>query len=117
MGKPTGRTVILYDKIQTGVDPFGNPVYDETTPIEVENVLIGEPTDQEIIDTLNLHGKRTAYVLAIPKGDTHIWTDRQVKLPDDFPAGKYRVIGKPVGGQEELIPLSWNKKAQVEKYE
>ena len=116
MGRLKGRTVILYDKVQTGVDPFNHPVYEEH-PTEVENVLIGEPTDQEVLDTLNLTGKRTAYVLGIPKGDFNIWTDRRVELPSDFPPGKYRVIGKPIGGQEELIPLSWNQKARVEKYE
>ena len=116
MGKPTGRTIILYDRVQIGVDPVGRPVYEET-PTEVDNVLIGEPTDQEVLDVLNLTGKRTAYVLAIPKGDFHIWTDRRVELPSDFPPGKYRVIGKPIGGQEELIPLSWNKKARIEMYE
>ena len=114
--KPTGRTIILYDKIQTGVDPFGRAVYEDVAQ-EIENVIIGEPTGEEVVDTLNLTGKRLAFVLGIPKGDTHDWTDRRVELPADFPAGKYRVIGTPVGGQEELIPLSWNKKVKVERYE
>lgn len=111
-----GRTITLYNKVKTGEDGFGRPVYTES-PITVENVLIGEPSGQEIIDTLNLTGKRAAYTLGIPKGDTHTWTDRRVELPSDFPAGKYRVIGMPTGGQEELIPLDWNKKAMVERYE
>ena len=116
MGRLKGRTVILYDKVETGIDPFGRSVY-EDVPIEVENVLIGNPTPQEVIDTLNLTGKRAAYTLGIPKGDLHTWTDRRVELPADFPAGKYRTIGPPAVGQEELIPLAWGKNVQVERYE
>lgn len=112
MGRISGRTITLYDKVQVGVDPFNRPVY-EDTPITVENVLIGEPTSQEIVDTLNLTGKRAVYTLGIPKGDTHTWTDRKV----EFFGEVFRVIGTPLGGQEELIPLDWNKKAQVERYE
>lgn len=112
MGKLAGRTVILYDKVQTGVDPFNRPVY-EDIPIEVENVLIGNPTPQEIVDTLNLTGKRAAYTLGIPKGDTHTWTDRKV----EFFGEVFRTIGKPAKGQEELIPLDWSQNVMVERYE
>ena len=116
MGRLRGRTLILYDKVETGIDPFGRSVY-EDVPIEVENVLIGNPTPQEVIDTLNLTGKRAAYTLGIPKGDTNVWTDRKVRLPDDFPAGKYRTIGFPASGQDELIPLDWSQNVMVERYE
>ena len=116
MGRIRGRNIILYDKTQTGVDGFNRPIYTES-PTVVENVLIGLPTPQEVIDTLNLTGKRVAYTLGIPKGDLHTWTDRRVELPADFPAGKYRTIGSPAVGQEELIPLAWGKNVQVERYE
>lgn len=112
MGRITGRSIILYDKQQIGVDGFNRPVY-EDAPVTVDNVLIGEPSQQEVIDTLNLTGKRVAYTLGIPKGDTHTWTDRKV----EFFGETFRVIGHPIGGQEELIPLDWNKKAMVERYE
>lgn len=116
MGRLRGRTVVLYDKVKTGVDHFNRPVY-EDVPVEVENVLIGAPTAQEVIDTLNLTGKRVAYTLGIPKGDTHVWTDRRVELPEDFPSGEYRTFGYPAIGQEELVPLQWGKNVMVEKYE
>ena len=54
MGRLEGRNIILYDKTQTGVDGFNRPIYTES-PTVVENVLIGLPTPQEVIDTLNLH--------------------------------------------------------------
>lgn len=116
MGRLTGRSIILYDKVKAGVDDFNHQIYEEM-PVTVENVLIGSPTPQEVIDTLNLTGKRVAYTLGIPKGDLHTWTDRRVELPADFPAGKYRTIGPPAVGQEELIPLAWGKNVQVERYE
>ena len=75
MGRLTGRSIILYDKVKAGVDDFNRPIYTET-PVTVDNVLIGSPSPQEVVDTLNLTGKRAAYTLGIPKGDTHTWTDR-----------------------------------------
>jgi hypothetical protein len=79
----------------------------------VDNVLIGEPTSEDVIDALNLTGKHLAYTLAIPKGDTHTWTDRKV----EFFGEVFHTIGEPTQGIEALIPLSWNKKVKVERYE
>ena len=112
MGRLSGRgiTVILYDKVQTGTDGFGRPIY-EDRQIPVGNVLIGEPTSQEITDILELTGKRLAYTLAIPEGDTHRWTDRKV----GFFGEVFQTIGAPTQGIEELIPLEWNKKVKVER--
>lgn len=107
-----GINIILYDKQKTGEDAFGHPVYSET-PVTVENVLIGEPSGEEITDALNLYGKHVAYTLAIPKGDENTWTDRTV----EFLGEKFRVIGHPTQGLDHLIPLAWNKKVRVEHYE
>lgn len=107
-----GINIILYDKQKTGEDAFGHPVYAET-PVTVENVLVGEPTSDEVTDTLNLYGKHVAYTLAIPKGDTNTWTGRTV----EFFGEKFKVIGHPTQGIDHLIPLAWNKKVRVEHYE
>lgn len=107
-----GITVMLFERNKTGTDGFGKPVYAET-PIPVENVLVGEPSSQEITDTLNLTGKRLAYTLGIPKGDQHVWTGQKVS----FFGESFRVIGAPVRGIEDLIPLEWNAKVQVERIE
>lgn len=110
--KPHGITILLYEKTKTGTDNFGRPEYSESA-IEVENVIVGEPSAQEITDTLNLTGKRLAYTLGIPKGDTHTWTDRKV----GFFGEVFHVIGPPSQGIEDMIPLDWNKKVQVERFE
>jgi hypothetical protein len=113
MGKKLhGITVVLYDKQKTGEDGFGRPIYTDVS-INVEDVIVGEPSAQEITDTLNLTGKRLAYTLGIPKGDTHTWTDRKV----GFFGEVFHVFGKPSQGIEDMIPLDWNKKVQVERFE
>ena len=107
-----GVTIILYDKVQTGVDAFNRPVYEDVATT-VDNVLIGEPTTEDVINELNLTGKHLAYTLAIPKGDMHEWNDRKV----EFFGEVFRTYGEPTQGIEHLIPLSWNKKVKVERYE
>lgn len=107
-----GTSITLYDKTVVDYDGFHRPIYEETA-ITIENVLIGEPTSEDIIDTLNLTGKHLAYTLAIPKGDTHEWKDRKV----EFFGEVFRTIGEPTQGIEHLIPLAWNKKVKVERYE
>ncbi|WP_307255480.1 hypothetical protein [Moryella indoligenes] len=107
-----GITVLLHNQIQDGEDPFGAPVYREMT-IKVPNVLVGEPTSQQIVDMMSLYGKRAQYTLALPKGDDHVWEDQIVEFFGD----RWRVFTKPVMGIEKNIPLDWNAKVMVERYE
>lgn len=109
-----GITIQLMVKTQTGTDTLNRPVYSEV-PVDIEDVLVGQPEAEYPISDLNLSGKKAEYWLGIPKGDTHEWTDAKVILPEPF-AGTYRVVGFPIAGIEENIPLRWNKKVKVEKY-
>ena len=106
-----GITILLYEKMQSGVDGFNNPVYTET-PVEVENVLVTPVNTTEIVDNIQLNGKRQEYELCIPKGDNHIWEDRTV----EFFGQKWRTFGIPLEYIEENLPLSWNKKVKVKCY-
>ena len=72
----------------------------------VSNVLIGEPVFAQPVEG---GGHQVTYTLAIPKGDTHNWTDRKV----GFFGQLWRTVGSPVQGIEENIPLFWNRKIQV----
>ena len=108
----TGESIILYNKRQVGVDAFNRPIYEDVAET-VDNVLIGEPNSEDVINELNLSGKRLAYTLAIPKGDAHEWEDRVV----EFWGEKYKTFGKPTRGIDHLIPLAWNAKVKVERYE
>lgn len=111
----TGSTVALEVKIQTGTDGFGMPVY-ETTTENVSDVLVGEPSTEDITNTMTMYGKKIAYTLGIPKGDAHIWEDTFVTLPEPF-GGRYRTIGYPVTAEQSNIPLRWGKKVHIERIE
>lgn len=106
-----GITIQLLEKTEPGKDAFNNPTYTESW-VNVNNVLVGEPSSEDITDTYNLTGKHLAFVLAIPKGDTHRWNDTQVR----FWGQTFRTIGFPTQGIESLIPLDWNMKVKVERY-
>lgn len=109
-----GITVHLIEKVQTGVDDLNRPIYEDDL-IEVNNILVGEPSSDDISNTMSLYGKEVKYMLAIPKGDTNSWVDTEVILPAPF-TGKYKTIGYPTAGIEENIPLEWNKKVKIERY-
>ncbi len=110
--KIKGITVILLEKEEIGKDAFNRMQYEEAEE-KVENVLVAPASSDDVISQLNLTGKKAVYSLGIPKGDTHNWVDRRVK----FFGKTWKTIGIPQEGIEELIPLDWNKKIEVERYE
>ena len=107
-----GITVVLIQKNVIGYDKFNAEIVKETSET-VDNVLIGEPSTDDVSNAMNLYGKKIAYTLAIPKNDSHNWEDCIV----EFFGKKFKTIGTPTQGIEELIPLQWNKKVKVERYE
>lgn len=107
-----GITIELLIREEAGTDEFNNVVYNESWT-EVKNVLIGEPTAEEILNELNLTGVRIRYAIAVPKGDAHDWKNARVR----FWGEEYYVVGDLTGGIEEMIPLEWNKKGYVARYE
>lgn len=106
-----GITVKLTVRTQTGADEFNRPIYKDTT-VDVNNILVGEPSADDVVNEMNLSGKRIAYTLAIPKGDVHNWENTVV----EFWGMRFRTIGIPTQGIDENIPLCWNKKVKVERY-
>lgn len=104
-----GIPVTLFTKVKTGEDGFGRPIYDYTEEV-IEDVLVAPLGGQEVLDTLELTGRKASYQLAIPKGDTHIWEGQMV----GFFNKRWRVVGMPTQGIEDLIPLRWNMKVKVE---
>lgn len=106
-----GIDVVLHVKTQTGVDSYNEPVYTDGTVV-VSNVLVGQPETEDVVNSAKLYGKRLAYVLGIPKGDEHIWTDTEV----EFFGKKFKTFGDVVEGIEALVPTPWHKKVRVERY-
>lgn len=108
-----GITVTLYDRTQAGTDALNRPIYTETA-VAVDNVLVAPSSAVEVLEPTNLNGRRGEYVMAIPKGDTHEWiSGKKVS----FFGRDWRIIEMPEEGIEWLIPLDWNKKVRVERYE
>lgn len=111
-GHIRGITVQLYTRTQAGTDAFNRPVYTETIE-NIENVIVAPTSDTEVVQTLDLTGKRAIYTLSIPKGDTHEWEGCKV----GFFGKEWQVINFTAGGIEDMIPLDWNAKVQVSRYE
>lgn len=107
-----GETVKLLSKTATGTDPFGAAIYTETE-IEVENVIIGNPSTDDVTTDMNLYGKQLLFVLGIPKGDTNDWKDKTVKIRGE----KYKTYGFPLTQTDANVPGYWNTQVKVERYE
>ena len=107
-----GIEIILVEKVENGVDEFNHPIFVDKE-IVVKNVLVAPVKTEDVLNIVNLIGKRAEYQLGIPKGDTNTWENREVV----FFGKKWRTIGIPQEGIESMIPLSWNRKIMVERYE
>ena len=105
-----GITINLYSETQTGTDAFNRPIMSQTK-VAVDNVLIEPLSESEILDTLNLTGRRAIYRLCLPKGDSNDWTDKEV----EFYGKRWRTIGDTMEWIESMVPLAWNKKVRVER--
>ncbi|MBS4769661.1 hypothetical protein KG090_00600 [Carnobacteriaceae bacterium zg-ZUI240] len=110
--KIKGIPVTLIHKKIVSHDPFGHPIY-ETEEIAVENVLVTPTSTDDVINQQNLLGRKAVYTLAIPKGDNNSWENCEVI----FFGKKWRTFGDVIQGIDTLIPLEWNKKVMVERYE
>lgn len=107
-----GITVTLHEKTFAGYDGFGCPIWTYNV-VPVDNVLVAPVSSDDIVNDFTLSGRKAVYQLGIPKGDTHDWEDTDV----EFFGEKFRTFGKPIEGIEAMIPLSWNRKVYVERYE
>lgn len=103
-----GITVTLYTKTASGTDGFNRTIYTEASTT-VDNVLVAPASAQEVLDSMELYGKKAVYTLGIPKGDTHSWEDAKI----EFFGQTWQSFGIPLEGIEDLIPLDWNKKVTV----
>lgn len=110
--KLKGITIKLIEKEKTGVDEFGHSLYEENECF-VDDVLVAPEQASELVTDTNVNVSKTIYNLAIPKGDAHNWKNADV----EFFGKKWHVVGLPIEGIEEMIPLKWNKKVTVELYE
>ena len=112
MGKIHGIPITLIDKQTVSTDPFGSPVVKDVE-ITIDNVIVAPATTEDVTSQMSVTGKKISYTLGIPKGDMHDWENKEVR----FFGKRWKTVGIPLEGIEELIPLEWNKKVMVERYE
>lgn len=111
-----GLTVTLYTTTQAGEDDFGVPILTET-PVDVPDVLVGEPTTDDIATSTALYQKQIRYMLGIPKGDTNDWMDKKVSWTDAYGITHVcKTFGFPITGVEANIPTRWHMKVRCEDY-
>ena len=118
MARLQGISVILYKQVQIGTDRFGAPIIEEV-PIQVDNVLVGEPSTDDITTSTQMYGKTIKYMLGIPKGDTNDWMDKKVSWTDAYGiTHTVMTFGFPITGIEANIPsqLPWHMKVRCEAY-
>ena len=119
-----GITITLYETApaidpvteKPAVDAFGVPVLTESA-VNVDDVLVGEPTTEDIATSTALYQKQIRFMLGIPKGDTHDWMDKKVSWADAY--GRTivcRTFGYPITGVEANIPTRWHMKVRCEDY-
>lgn len=106
-----GTTVQLVTTTTTSYDPFGNPIEKEVIK-DVADVLVGQPTTDDITTTTEVYGKRIEYVLGIPKGNTDDWVNKKVYIW----GVPFMTFGYPTTGEQSNIPLRWGKNVKVERY-
>lgn len=106
-----GVAVVLFEKTLSGHDALNNPIFTEQQ-VTVNNVLIGQPTTDDVTSSVDLYGKKVEFMLGLPKGDNHTWTDVRV----DFFGQSFHTFGDIIQGIEENVPTPWHKKIRVERY-
>lgn len=107
-----GITVILYERTQSGVNELNDAVYTEI-PVTVNNVLVTPVDSTEIVNSITLEGKKAVYELCLPKGDAHEWENCRVS----FFGEDWIAFGLTREYIEANVPLSWNRKVKVARYE
>ena len=116
-----GATVTLYERSQAvSTDTPPVPLFDAMNDpvwawksVTVDNVLIGQPTAEEISSSVDLYGQKAEFMLGIPKGDEHAWENGRV----EFFGETFRVIGPVIQGIEANVPTPWHKKVRVGRCE
>ena len=112
MVKIHGIPITIIDKQVVSIDPFGSPVVKDVE-ILIDNVLVAPATTEDVTSQMSLTGKKISYTIGIPKGDMHDWEEKEVR----FFGKRWKTVGVPLEGIESMMPLEWNKKVMVERYE
>lgn len=106
-----GTTIQYVKKTLVGYDPLNAPIFSEELE-DIPDVLVGQPSTDDVNSSVALYGKTITYLLGIPKGDTHDWVDAEVVIWGE----RFRTFGYPMTGEQANIPLRWGQNVRVERY-
>ena len=106
-----GMTIQLVEQTTEGYDAFGAPIVISESLIDVDDVLVGQPTTDDITTSVSLYGKKCVYALGIPRTDENEWADREVIIYGK----RYRTIGDALRGIDANVPTRWNRTIMVER--
>lgn len=116
MARIKGISVTLYTETAGTADGFNAPTYTKKA-VTVDNVLVAQPSTDDVTSALSLYGKKISFNLGIPKGDAHDWTDKDVEWVDAYGRTiKCRTFGIPVTGVEANVPGPWHMIVKCEAY-
>jgi len=107
-----GITVTLHTKTAGTPDAFNDATWTYTTKT-VDNVLVGQPTGDEVTSGIDLYGIRAEFMLGIPKGNEDDWEDTLV----EFFGHTFRTFGPTIMGIEANVPTPWHRKIRAARYE
>ncbi len=94
---------ITYDENKDEIETF--------TETELDNVLFGRPSTEQLDETMRLYGVEISYVLGIPKVYTSSLRGCLVYRPRDGQA--FRIMGDPQPLPPEICPTPWNREAMA----
>lgn len=100
--------VSLYEKVQTGVDPFGTEIYKEQKVV-VNNCLVSMVAYSQLSENNTTLSALDQFIIAIPKGDSHEWRNASVEFTLADITFKCKTNGDYYLGFEDAMPLMWHK--------
>lgn len=116
MARIRGISVNLYTETVSSYDSFGAPIY-TTEKVTVDNVLVAQPSTDDVTTALSMYGKKITFNLGIPKGDTHDWINKTVDWVDaQGHTVTVKTFGFPVMGIEANVPGPWHMIVKCEAY-
>lgn len=104
-----GGVVYIENKVQTGEDAHGNPIYEDATPRMVENVLIAVGATSNINDSNRPNGASVAYTLYFPKTFNESLRGKRIRVGGDW----FDVIGDPRPWTNPAPPTPWHMEVEV----
>ena len=107
-------SVVIHQRRQTGTDRFHAPIYEDVTET-VSGCLPISPSTEAVTSDETLYSKHLAYVLCLPKGDTHDWSAGTVV---ELFGARFKTYGDVIEYVEANIPwgINLNKQAKLERY-